>query len=131
MWNSRHGRPSLLVAVELVVRAGADRERAQQQVERLADGVGVAVGPEVAHALALAAPHDHGPGPLVAHGDGQERVALVVAQPDVEPGLVLLDEAVLEHERFDLVAHLDPLDATRPVATIWAVRGGRLAGFWK
>ena len=31
-------------------------------------------------------------------------------QPDVEPRPVLLDEAVLEHERLDLVAHLDPLD---------------------
>ena len=45
-----------LVAAELVVRAGADGERPQQQVERLADGVGVAVGPEVADALALASP---------------------------------------------------------------------------
>ena len=51
--------------VELVVGAGADRERAQQQVERLPDGVGVAVGAEVADALALLAPHDHRPGPLV------------------------------------------------------------------
>ena len=59
----QEARPAeALVAVELVVRAGADRERAQQQVERLADGVGVRVGPEVAHALALAAPHHHRPG---------------------------------------------------------------------
>ena len=37
----------------LLSRAGADRERPQEQVERLPDGVGVAVGPEVAGALAL------------------------------------------------------------------------------
>ena len=96
--------------LNLLSRAGADRERAQQQVERLADGVGVGVRAEVADALALAAPHHHRPRPLVVEGDGEERVALVVAQPDVEPGPVLLDEAVLEHQRLDLVAHLDPLD---------------------
>ena len=111
MWNRRQGRPSLLVALELVVRAGADRERAQQQVERLADGVGVGVGPEVADALAPLAPRiTIGPGPLVVDRDGQERVALVVDQADVEAGPVLLDEAVLEHERLDVVADLDPLD---------------------
>ncbi len=98
------------VVVELVLRAGAEGERAQEQVERLADGVGVAVGPEVADALALAPPHHHRARPLLVEGDGQERVALVVLQPDVEPRLVLLDEAELEHERLDVVADLDPLD---------------------
>ena len=56
------------------------------------------------------APHHHGAGPLVADGDGQERVALVVHQADVEPGPVLLDQRVLQHERLDVVADLDPLD---------------------
>ena len=126
-----------LVPPELVVAAGAQGERAQQQVERLADGIGVAVRTEVAHALALPPPHHHGPGPLVAHGHGQERVALVVAQPDVEPRPVLLDEAVLEHERLDLVADLDPLDglggghhrrgAGRHVAGVLEVVGQPLA----
>ena len=101
--------PEPVVVVELVVRAGAEREGAQQQVERLADGVGVAVGPEVLDALALAAPHHHRPGPFVLHGDREERVALVVAQPDVEAGAVPLDQVVLEHEGFDVVADLDPL----------------------
>ena len=127
----QQARPAqLLVAAELVVRAGADREGAQQQVERLADGVGVAVGAEVAHALALAAPHDHGPGPLVAHGDGQERVALVVDQADVEPGLVLLDEAVLEHQRLDVVADLDPLDRLGRGHHLGGA-GRQVPGFWK
>src|SRR5206468_5385 len=45
-------RPSLaVVAVELVVRARADGERAEEEVEGLADGVGVAVGAEVPRAL--------------------------------------------------------------------------------
>ena len=104
------GPAEALVLVELVVRARAEREGAEQQVERLPDGVGVAVGPEVADPLALAAPHHHRPGPLVVHGDGQERVALVVAQPHVEARLVALDERVLQHQRLDVVADLDPLD---------------------
>ena len=99
-----------LVAVELGLAAGAQGERAQQQVERLPDGVGVGVGPEVAHALALGPPHHRGPGPLVGDGHGQERVALVVDQADVEAGPVLLDQRELEHQRLDLVADLDPLD---------------------
>ena len=61
------GPAEALVLVELVVRAGAQREGAQQQVEGLPDGVGVAVGPEVLDALALAAPHHHRAGPLVVH----------------------------------------------------------------
>jgi hypothetical protein len=104
------GSAEPLVAAELVVRAGAQREGPQQQVEGLADGVGVGVGAEVLGALALAAPHHHRPGPVVGDGDGEERVALVVAEPDVEAGPVLLDQVVLEHEGLDVVADLDPLD---------------------
>ena len=103
------GPAEALVVAELVVAARADRERAQEEVERLPDGVGVGVGTEVLGVLALLAPHDHGPGPLVAGGDGEEGVALVVPQADVEPGPVLLDEVVLEHEGLDVVADLDPL----------------------
>ena len=102
-----------LVLVELARAARTDREAAQEQVERLADRVGVCVRAEVAGALALASPHDHGPRVLLVEGHGEERVALVVAQPHVEPRSVLLDEAVLEHERLDLVADLDPLDRHR------------------
>ena len=109
--EARPAEPVVLVV--LARRTGADGEAPQQQVERVPDGVGVGVRPEVADALALAAPDDHGPGPLVVQGDGQERVALVVPQAHVEPGTVLLDEAVLEHERLDLVAHLHPLDRGR------------------
>ena len=45
--------------------------------------------------------------------DREERIALVVDQADVEPRAVLLDQAVLEHEGFDVVADLDPLDGLR------------------
>ncbi len=107
----QQARPTLAVVMgELVVAAGTDRERAQQQVERLADRVRVAVRTEVAHALAPQTAHDHRPRPLVVECDGEERIALVVAQPDVEARLVPLDQRVLEHQRLDVVADLDPLD---------------------
>ena len=102
--------PEPLVLAELGRAAGPDRERAEQLVEGVADRVGMAVRPEVAHALALATPHDHRPGPRLVDGDGEERVALVVAQPDVEPRAVLLDQRPLQHQRLDLVAHRRPLD---------------------
>ena len=97
------------VAVELPLRARTDREGPEQQVERLPDRVGVGVGTEVADPLALGPPHHHGPWPLLVEGDRQVRVGLVVLQPDVEPGPVLLDQVVLEEQRLDLVADRDPL----------------------
>ena len=71
---------------------------------------GVAVGAEVADALALASPHHGRPRPLVVEGDGQPRVALVVLQPDVVAGQVGLDERVLEDEGLDLAVDHHPLD---------------------
>ena len=107
----QQARPAeALVLVELRRAARADRERAQQLVERVADGVGVGVRAEVAGALALAAAHHQRPRPLLVDGHGEERVALVVAQADVEARVVLLDQRVLEHQRLDLVAHRRPLD---------------------
>ncbi len=102
-----------VVLVELARRAGPDREGSQQQVERVADRVGVRVRPEVTNALALAPAHHHRSRPLLVEGDGEERIALVVAQSDVEPRAVLLDQRVLEHQCLDLVAHLDPLHRRR------------------
>ena len=107
------GSPEALVVGELVVRAGADREGAKQQVQGLADGVGVAVGAEVAVALALAPPHHHGPGPLVDQRHAQERVALVVPVAHVETRLVALDQAVLQQQSLDLVGDGDPVHRRR------------------
>ena len=99
-----------VVAVELVVGTGPQREGPQQEVEGLPDGVGMAEWSVVADPLPLAPPHHHRPRPLLVEGDGQERIALVVTEPDVEAGLVLLDQGVLEQQRLDVVADLDPLD---------------------
>ena len=102
-----------IVAVELRLRARTDREGPQQEIERLADRVGVRVGTEVADALALLAAHHHRPRPLLVEGDGEVRIRLVVLQADVEPGPVPLDEVELEEERLDLVLGDDPFDRVR------------------
>ena len=56
---------------------------------------------------------------LLVHRDRDERIRLVVAQPDVEPRLVLLDEVLLGEQRLglggdeqevDRLGHLDHLD---------------------
>ncbi len=101
--------PETLVLIELRLAARSHGERPQQEVEGVADCVRMGVGPEVTRALAFAATHHERSGPLLVDGDGEERVALVVAKAHVETRVVLLDERVLEHQRFDLVAHDRPL----------------------
>ena len=98
-------------ALEDAVAARAHREDAQQQVDGLADGPRVAVGAEVAGALALGATPHHHPRELLAHRDRQPRVGLVVAVLDVEARVELLDPAVLQLERLDLRVDDRPLDA--------------------
>src|SRR5262249_36949017 len=99
-----------MMPVELRLCARPDRERAQQEVERLADGVRVGERPVVPDSLSLGASHDHRPGPLLVERDGEERVGLVVLEADVEARLVALDEIEREEEGHDLVADLDPFD---------------------
>ena len=106
----RHGRPEPVVAIELGVGARPNRERAQQEVEGLADRVRVRERTEVADSLAVLAAHDHRTRPLLVEGDREVRVRLVVLEPDVEPRLVPLDQVELEEERLDLVLGDDPLD---------------------
>src|ERR1700750_2949652 len=104
------GRPGPL---EHPGRAGAHREHPEQRVHRVADVPGVAVRAEAPGALPLGPAHDHDPGVLIAHGDGQVRVALVVPVLDVEPGVELLDPGVFELQGLDLGADHGPLDAGR------------------
>ena len=111
-----------LMGLQLAVAAGADRERPQQQVERLPDGICVAVRAEVPIPALAPTPNHHCSGPLVKEGDREERVRLVVSQPYVEPRLMPLDEAVLQHERLDLGGDLDPLNGRS--------RGDHLGGAW-
>ncbi len=117
------GAPQALVPAELGVGAGPHGERAQEQVERLADRPHVGIGTEVPHPAALSAPHHRRAGPVVADGDRQPRVALVVLQADVEPGLELLDEIVLEQEGLGLRVHHDPLHVVGLVDHLGGARG--------
>ena len=100
----------LFVAVELVVRARPHRKRPEQLIERVPDGVGVGIGTEVAGSLALLASHHLRARPLVTERHREIRVALVVDQPHVETRTVLLDQVVFQHQGFDVVADLNPLD---------------------
>ncbi len=101
------------MAPELGIRASPDRERPEQQVERLPDRIRVRVGAEIAGVLALRTSHDRGLGPLVADGDRKVRVALVVDEADVEARPVRLDQVVLEHDGLDVARDDDPLDRGR------------------
>ena len=107
------GPADLAGPLEDAVGARAHREDPQQQVDGLADRPGVAVGAEVAGALALGAAADHHPRELVADGDRQPGVGLVVAVLHVEARVELLDPGVLQLQRLDLGVDHRPLDARR------------------
>ncbi len=85
------------------VQPADDRERAPQ----LAD---VGVGAVVPGARDVAPAGDEHAGERVGQRHGDGGIALVVLEPDVEPGPVLLDEVVLEDQRLRLGGHDDGLD---------------------
>ena len=103
------------LAVLDVDRAGPEREQPPDEVHRLVDAGRRGVRPEVAAAVVgqLAGALD--PREVVAQGDLDVRVALVVLEPDVEPRGVALDQVGLEEERLrDRVGHRE-LDVGDPV----------------
>ena len=107
------GPPRGLGTSEHALGARAHREDPQELVDGLPDGPCVREGPEVAHAAPLVPAHHHGARELLADGHRQERVGLVVAVPDVEPRIELLDPRVLEGQRLHLVGHHDPVQGPR------------------
>src|SRR5215469_11655767 len=72
-------------ALEDSGRAGPDRKDPEQGVNRVPDRPGMRVRPEIPDTAALGPAHDLHPREFLVHGDGQIRVALVVAVADVEP----------------------------------------------
>ena len=106
--------------------AGAEREDLAQQLQRLVDARGRCVRAEVAAAVAHQAPRPDDAREVLAQRDLHERVALVVAQPDVEPRAMLLDQVRLEQVRLadrvgddvidvrDLGHHADDASVLRP-----------------
>ncbi len=107
------GSPDLGGPLEHSGAAGPYREHAQQLVDRLPDRPGVGVRPEVPGALLLRTAKDLHPRVLLAHGDGEPGIGLVVAVLDVEPRVELLDPGVLQLQRLDLGADDRPLDPGR------------------
>ena len=95
------------------VRAGADREGPDHQVDGLAHRPDLRVRPEVARARDAVVAGDHDARRLVGHRHRQVRVGLVVAELDVVRRLELLDPGVLELERLEVAPDGRPLDARR------------------
>ncbi len=102
-----------LGAAEHPAGAGAHREHPEQLVDGLADRPRVGERAEVAHAGPLLAAHHHRAGELLADGHREERVGLVVAVADVEPGVELLDPGVLKRQGLDLGGHHHPVQGPR------------------
>ena len=102
-------------AVLDVDRAGPEREQPADEVHRLVDARRRRVRPEVAAAVVdeLAGPLD--PREVVAEGDLDVRVALVVLEPDVEPRLEALDEVGFEEQRLGDRVGQGELDVDDPV----------------
>src|SRR2546422_10477530 len=95
--------------------AGAVREDAVEDVERLAYLLRVRVRPEVDDAAPVPLAREHDPRVVVLDGDGDVRERLVVAQADVERRAVALDEILLEVQGLDLGVGDDHLDIGNPL----------------
>ena len=81
------------------MRAGPEREEAPDEVHRLVDAAGRGVRAEVPAAVPGQLPGALDAREVVAQGDLDERVALVVLEPHVEARLEALDEVGLEEQR--------------------------------
>src|SRR3989441_329137 len=90
--------------------AGPYREDPADDLQRLAQRRDVGVGTKVAGARNRDAPDDEHARKRLRQGHGDLRIALIVAQPDVELRLVFLDERVLEQQRLCLVRNDDRLE---------------------
>src|SRR5262249_42612388 len=92
------------------VAAGAEREHLADRVERLPHGRRTGEGAEVAAPVLHDTTRDEHAWPRILHRDLDAHVALVVLQPDVVARPVLLDQVVLENERFLVVGGDQRLD---------------------
>ena len=97
--------------LEVAVLALAQLEQLLQLVQRLAHRARVRIRPEQLRLARARAAVERQPRELMARVELDVRIALVVAQHDVEARPVLLDQVVLEHQRFDFGARDRDLDA--------------------
>ena len=104
--------------------AGAEREQPPDEVHRLVDAARRGIGPEVAAAVGrqLAGPLDARE--VIPERDLDERVALVILEPDVEAGLVALDQVASRSSASDTVSvSVHSMSVTRSMAVSMR-RGG-------
>ena len=85
------------------------REEAPDQLERLPHGVGAGVRAKVFRSVFLDTAGHQEPRECLLHGQLQVRIMLVVLDPDVVPGLMLLDQVALQNEGLDFVIGDDRL----------------------
>ena len=69
--------------------------------------------PEVPVASFSLTTHDHRPWPFISESDGKKGIRLIIAETNVKPRLVSLNQAVLKHESIYFSCHLDPLHRRR------------------
>ena len=98
------------VAAGLRPLARAQLEDLAEQVERPAHALGARVGPEVGTVPAVALAREVDAREVLVEADRDVGVRLVVAQPDVEARLVLLDERLLGEQRLGLGRDDERLD---------------------
>jgi hypothetical protein len=65
---------------------------------------------EVLGALSFGTTHHYGTRPLLIDCHSKKGIALVVPKANIEAWPMLFDEVVLQHQCFNFVPHLDPLD---------------------
>ena len=105
--------------------AGAEQEDLLQQVERAAHLLGVRVRAEVGALAAVALAREVHAREVLVEGDRDVRIGLVVAQPDVEARLVLLDEVLLGQQRLGLGLDDEVLDRVDELAQLDEPARGR------
>src|SRR5690242_17896488 len=117
--GSQAGNARTPATVNIKLKAGArmrTREvhgtgrNAEMFVNEMDDAVGEAVGEEGAEidgTVFAQASRDVDAGKFLEGGEADVRISLVVAEQDIELGLILLDEIIFEREGFAFVIHND------------------------
>lgn len=97
----------------LPLRAGrdADRNNLADRVDGLARGTAIGIRAEIARAGLVLLTRVLDGGVHIAFGDGDEGIALIVFEVDVEVGPILADELALQDERLVLGIHHQVIEA--------------------
>lgn len=88
-------------------RRSTDRHDTTRDIDKVARGTRISIGTEIARVRLMGFARVFDSREHIAHGKRNERIALVILEVRVEIGRILLDEILLEHERFMLVLDHD------------------------